>query len=156
MSILTRVNPLEIGTQSIINNGQLLEDAAKLAKATNIEWTAKLGIKPVARICTDEPNETTSALLTRTSRIHAAHDPHHQRRVRIEIDTQLSTSFLSLIHFKQVLPSSTLKKYADTPDTAERVLDLCVLDTNVYTCGTAEMNVDGATNVAITIPIKMR
>ncbi|KAK2951426.1 putative Adenosylcobalamin-dependent ribonucleoside-triphosphate reductase [Blattamonas nauphoetae] len=137
-------------------NGQLLEEAAKLAKETNIEWAAKLGIKPAARVCTVKPSGTTSALLATTSGIHAAHAPYYLRRVRMETDSPLSTYFLSLIHNKQVLPSDTLKEIADTADATEQVLGLPVLETDVYARRTAEKSGDGATNVVITMPIKMK
>ncbi|KAK2940685.1 hypothetical protein BLNAU_24402 [Blattamonas nauphoetae] len=86
-------------------NGELLEEAEELATKRNIECPATFGIKQVARICSDRPSGTTSALLATTSGIHAAHDPSHLPRVMMETDSPLSTSFLILIHIKQA-PSS--------------------------------------------------
>jgi ribonucleoside-diphosphate reductase alpha chain len=61
----------------LILNGELLREAADIAIKTNVEWAAKLGIRPAARVTTVKPSGTASLELGCVgSGIH----PHHAKR----------------------------------------------------------------------------
>jgi ribonucleoside-diphosphate reductase alpha chain len=70
----------------IILNPQIQKEGAAIAKKTNEEWAAKLGIRQAARITTLKPEGTSSLVLESASGIH----PHHARRYfrRVQVNKQ--------------------------------------------------------------------
>ena len=69
--------------QQILTSDNLQEGSA-LAVAVNIEWAAKLGIKPAKRVTTTKPSGTSSSWLGTTAGVHAGHDIRYIRRVRMD------------------------------------------------------------------------
>ena len=57
--------------------------AAEIVKETNAEIAEKIGIKPAARCTTVKPAGTTSLTLGTSSGIHAWHNEHYIRRLRV-------------------------------------------------------------------------
>lgn len=60
-----------------------LNKAAKEAVKVNRDVSKKIGINPAARITTVKPAGTTSLVLGSSSGIHAWHNPHFIRRIRV-------------------------------------------------------------------------
>lgn len=60
----------------------ILTEMRKVAIATNIEWSKKLGIPQSAAITAIKPSGTVSALNSTSSGIHARHSPYYLRSVR--------------------------------------------------------------------------
>lgn len=59
-----------------------LEEAAKIAVATNVEVAAGIGINPAARVTCIKPSGTTSCVLKCSSGIHAWHNDYYLRTIR--------------------------------------------------------------------------
>jgi ribonucleoside-diphosphate reductase alpha chain len=77
-------------------NESLLSKAAGLALETDELFSHRLNMPAAARIGTIKPSGTESAELGVTSGIHAAHDRHYLRRVRIERDSEIAQYLLSV------------------------------------------------------------
>ena len=60
-----------------------MKQAAKVVKETNANLAKKIGIKPAARCTTVKPAGTTSLTLGTSSGIHAWHNEHYIRRIRV-------------------------------------------------------------------------
>jgi ribonucleoside-diphosphate reductase alpha chain len=60
-----------------------MPQAAEIVKKTNAEIAEKIGIKPAARCTTVKPAGTTSLTLGTSSGIHAWHNDHYIRRIRV-------------------------------------------------------------------------
>ena len=60
-----------------------MKHAAKVVKETNADLAKKIGIKPAARCTTVKPAGTTSLTLGTSSGIHAWHNEHYIRRIRV-------------------------------------------------------------------------
>ena len=60
-----------------------MKQAAKVVKETNADLAKKIGIKPAARCTTVKPAGTTSLTLGTSSGIHAWHNEHYIRRIRV-------------------------------------------------------------------------
>lgn len=60
-----------------------LTEAANRAVEANVYWSGVLGINPAARVTTVKPAGTTSLVLGSSSGIHAWHNDHYIRRMRI-------------------------------------------------------------------------
>ena len=60
-----------------------MPQAAELVKTTNADIAEKIGIKPAARCTTVKPAGTTSLTLGTSSGIHAWHNDHYIRRLRV-------------------------------------------------------------------------
>jgi len=73
-----------------------LKEAARIAIATNEEWSKKIGINKAARIGCTKPSGTTSAFLGTTSGIHAAHNDFYLRRVRVEKSSPLAKHLINI------------------------------------------------------------
>lgn len=54
------------------------------ARKTNEEWAEKLGINPSVSITCVKPSGTVSQLVDSASGIHARHNPHYIRRIRMD------------------------------------------------------------------------
>lgn len=74
-----------------------LEEAAKIAVDTNIEFSERLGINRAARVTCVKPSGTTSLVLGTSSGIHAWHDKYYVRRVRVGKSEAIYT-YLSIRH----------------------------------------------------------
>lgn len=62
--------------------GARLEKLREVARDTNTEWAARLGINPSAAITTVKPSGTVSQLVDSASGIHTRHSPYYIRSVR--------------------------------------------------------------------------
>ncbi|MCU0353304.1 MAG: hypothetical protein MUD08_06120 [Cytophagales bacterium] len=60
-----------------------LQEAASVAMQTNAIVARRIGIQPAARCTTIKPSGTTSLVLGTSSGIHAWHNDHYVRRIRI-------------------------------------------------------------------------
>jgi len=60
-----------------------MPEAAALVKIVNADVARKIGIKPAARCTTVKPAGTTSLTLGTSSGIHAWHNDHYLRRIRV-------------------------------------------------------------------------
>ena len=60
-----------------------LQEAAKCVLTTNETFAKKLGINPAARTTTVKPSGTTSLVVGSSSGIHAWHNDHYIRRMRV-------------------------------------------------------------------------
>ena len=81
------------GTLDTIN----LKEGAKLAKEENARIADLLGINKAARTTTVKPSGTSSLVLGCSSGIHAWHDQHYIRRIRVGKNESIYT-YLSLYH----------------------------------------------------------
>jgi ribonucleoside-triphosphate reductase (thioredoxin) len=81
------------GTLDTIN----LKEGAKLAKEENARVADLLGINKAARTTTVKPSGTSSLVLGCSSGIHAWHDQHYIRRIRVGKNESIYT-YLSLYH----------------------------------------------------------
>jgi ribonucleoside-triphosphate reductase len=85
------------GTLTNIN----LKESAKIVKEENERVAKLLGIKKAARSTTVKPSGTSSLVVGSSSGIHAWHDTHYIRRIRVgkneSIYTYLSTSHPELV-----------------------------------------------------------
>lgn len=66
--------PLHLGLEALRDH----------ARETNETWAAKLGIPPSASITCVKPSGTVSQLVDSASGIHARHNPHYIRRIRMD------------------------------------------------------------------------
>ncbi len=71
--------------------------AAEIVKITNAEIAEKIGIKPAARCTTVKPAGTTSLTLGTSSGIHAWHNDHYIRRLRVGKNEAIY-SYLAINH----------------------------------------------------------
>jgi ribonucleoside-diphosphate reductase alpha chain len=71
------------GIASNAVKGLDLQKAAELVKATNKTYSEQIGINKAARTTCIKPAGTTSLVLGTSSGIHAWHDKHYIRRVRV-------------------------------------------------------------------------
>ena len=67
-----------------------MNEAANVAKQTNAEYAALIGIRPSERITTVKPAGTTSLVLGCSSGIHAWHNDYYIRRMRAGKDEALA------------------------------------------------------------------
>ena len=78
-----------------------LDEAAQIAKDTNKEYAAKLGINIAARVTTVKPSGTSSLTVGSSSGIHAWHNDYYIRRMRVGKNEALykymATNFPTLI-----------------------------------------------------------
>jgi len=74
-----------------------LKTAAKIAKEENIRVAALIGINKAARVTTVKPSGTSSLVLGCSSGIHAWHDNHYIRRIRVGKNEAIYT-YLSIYH----------------------------------------------------------
>lgn len=74
-----------------------LEEAAKMAVDTNVEFSGMLGINSAARVTCVKPSGTTSLVIGTSSGIHAWHDKYYARRVRLGKNEAIYT-YLSIRH----------------------------------------------------------
>lgn len=74
-----------------------LEEAAKMAVDTNVEFSGMLGINSAARVTCVKPSGTTSLVIGTSSGIHAWHDKYYVRRVRLGKNEAIYT-YLSIRH----------------------------------------------------------
>lgn len=65
-----------------LHDAALLRELRALARATNEEWAAKLGINPSASITCVKPSGTVSQLVNAASGIHPRHAKFYIRRIR--------------------------------------------------------------------------
>jgi len=71
--------------------------ASEIVKLTNAEIAEKIGIKPAARCTTVKPAGTTSLTLGTSSGIHAWHNDHYIRRLRVGKNEAIY-SYLAINH----------------------------------------------------------
>lgn len=64
------------------NLKEVLEELREVARETNKEWAAKLGISESAAITCVKPEGTVSQLTQTSSGIHPGHSPYYIRRIR--------------------------------------------------------------------------
>jgi len=74
-----------------------LKAAAKVAKDENERVSKLIGIKKAARVTTVKPSGTSSLVLGCSSGIHAWHDRHYIRRIRVGKNEAIYT-YLSIYH----------------------------------------------------------
>lgn len=77
---------LGVGLTGIASGSVLkldLDEAAQVAKETNKEFAALLGINPAARVTTVKPSGTASLTVGSSSGIHAWHNDYYIRRMRV-------------------------------------------------------------------------
>lgn len=71
----------------ILLNPDVLRKGAEIAKQVNAELSAKLGIRPAARICCIKPEGTTSTVLGTSAGVHPFHAKRFVRRVQVNKDS---------------------------------------------------------------------
>jgi ribonucleoside-diphosphate reductase alpha chain len=74
-----------------------MSKAAEIVKTTNADIAEKIGIKPAARCTTVKPAGTTSLTLGTSSGIHAWHNDHYIRRLRVGKNEAIY-SYLAINH----------------------------------------------------------
>lgn len=97
---------------NLIARDHLLSKAASLALDVDERFSRLLGMPSAARIGTIKPSGTESAELGVTSGIHAAHDTHYIRRVRVERESALGQHLCSLANVKEANSDSFLERDA--------------------------------------------
>lgn len=73
-----------------------LDEMRVYAVEVNKEWAAKIGVKPAAAITCVKPSGTVSQLCDTASGIHARHNTHYVRAVRIDKKDPVYSMFLAL------------------------------------------------------------
>ncbi len=94
----------------ILFDADVLNQGARLCRATNKFIATLIGIRPAARICTTKPEGTASLLLNAASGIH----PHHARRYFRRVQANRKEPIYSF--FRQVNPQMT-ESSVYNPDT---------------------------------------
>ena len=79
--------------QSLLTD-DLLRRGANLSVDVNKEWSKRIGINRAARITTVKPSGTASSWLGTTAGVHAGHELHYLRRVRLDKDTPLGHALI--------------------------------------------------------------
>ena len=74
-------NPILSG-QTDHDLAAVLEELREVVRVTNVEWSAKLGIKPAVSWCCVKPSGTVSQLVDSASGAHARWSPFYIRRIR--------------------------------------------------------------------------
>lgn len=77
-------HPILNGTTERDNLPSILEQLRDHARTVNRQWAALLGINESAAITCVKPSGTVSQLVDSASGIHARHNPHYIRRIRMD------------------------------------------------------------------------
>jgi hypothetical protein len=92
---LLGVSMTGIGSGKVLNLD--LEEAAEVANQVNLSYAARIGINYASRITTVKPAGTSSLVFGTSSGIHAWHDSHYIRRIRVNKNEAIYT-YLSIHH----------------------------------------------------------
>lgn len=142
-----------------------LKEAAEEVKHINIETTARIGIQFAARCTTIKPSGTSSLVLGTSSGIHAWHNHHYLRRMRIGknealygylkvyhpelLEDDLLNSKQGIVCIPQKAPEGSIIRTEDVMEMLERIK---LFNThwvrNGYRMG------DNANNVSATVSIR--
>ena len=164
---LLGVSMTGLASRTIERLGVNLDILAGYAKSVNAEVAARIGIKPSARITCIKPAGTTSLTLGTSSGIHAWHDKHYIRRVRVgkqeaiyqylaincpEIveDCQFNPHNTAIVSVPQRAPEGSLVR---TDETAMEMLERIK---NVYKTWVLGCHADGVNthNISATVSLK--
>ena len=154
------------GIASNTINEEWLETGAEVVKSANAQIAASLGINPAARCTTVKPSGTTSIVCGSSSGVHAWHDKHYVRRVRVgkneaiykylqefhpELieDDAFNPEVQAVISVPQAAPKGATTRSEDVMDFLERVKTY-----NIEWVREGHRQGDNTNNVSATVSIK--
>lgn len=142
-----------------------LREAAEEVKKTNLHVSARINIEFAARCTTIKPSGTSSIVLGTSSGIHAWHNDHYLRRVRIGknealyqylaqyhpelLEEDALNSKQAIICIPQMAPEGSITRKEDVMDLLERIRKF-----NVEWVRNGYRNGYNANNVSATVSIK--
>lgn len=152
-----------IGSGAVL--GLDLIRAAQVAVQTNIRVASEIGINPAARVTTVKPSGTSSLVLGSASGIHAWHNEHYIRRMRVGTNEALFTYMLNtaprlvemdaftanqaVISFPQKAPKGSITRSESMVELLQRVRRF-----NTEWVQPGHQSGDNTHNVSCTISVK--